>query len=185
MIIGKKLFLARGIGRHKEKLGSFEMALRDAGIAPYNLVEVSSIIPPGCEIVSREEGLKYLRPGEITFCILAKQQSNEPGRLIAASVGLAIPADKNMYGYLSEHHAYGETEEIAGDYAEDLAVDMLASTMGLEIDLDKAWDEQKQIWKVSGYIVQTRSITAATVVSPDGMWTTVVAAAVFTDYECR
>ena len=185
MIIGRKLFLTRGIGRHKEKLGSFEMALRDAGIAPYNLVEVSSIIPPGCEIVPMEEGLKYLKPGEITFCVLARQQSNEPHRLIAASVGLAIPADKNMYGYLSEHHSFGQTEEIAGDYAEDLAVDMLASTMGLEIDLDKAWDEQKQIWKVSGYIVKTQNITAAAVVEPDGMWTTVVAAAVFTDYECR
>ncbi len=185
MILGRKLFLTKGIGRHKEKLGSFEMALRDAKIAPYNLVEVSSIIPPGCEIVSVEEGLSYLQPGEITFCVLARQQSNEPNRLIAASVGLAIPADKTMYGYLSEHHAFGETEEIAGEYAEDLAVEMLASTMGLEIDLDKAWDEQKQIWKVSGHIVNTQNITAATTVGPDGMWTTVVAAAVFTDYICK
>ena len=89
------------------------MALRDAGIAPYNLVTVSSIYAPRCKIVSREKGAKKLKHGQIVNCILARQDTNEPVRLIAASIGLAVPRNKNAYGYLSEHHSYGETDEKA------------------------------------------------------------------------
>ncbi len=62
VILPTKIFLTRGSGQHKEKLVSFEIALREAGINPFNLVRVSSIFPPGCELVSREEGLKLLSP---------------------------------------------------------------------------------------------------------------------------
>jgi len=72
---------------------------------------VSSIYPSTCKIVSREEGEKFLSPGQITFCVMAKNQTNEANRLISAAIGLAIPADNENYGYLSEHHTYGETEE--------------------------------------------------------------------------
>jgi len=182
MLIPNKLFLTKGTGQHREKLGSFEMALRNAGIAPYNLVEVSSIIPPNCRIISKEEGLRLLNPGQITFCVLAKQQTDEYNRLLAASVGLAIPGDSNLHGYLSEHHSFGETEETAGNYSEYLAIDMLGSTLGLEINIDSARGNNNQSWKLSGKIFKTQNITAATV-NKEGIWTTVVAAAVFADFE--
>ncbi|MEO0206696.1 MAG: pyruvoyl-dependent arginine decarboxylase, partial [candidate division WOR-3 bacterium] len=70
MIIPKRLFLTKGVGKHKEKLASFEAALRDAGIAPFNIVRVSSILPPNCKIVSRTKGLQYLSPGEVVFCVM-------------------------------------------------------------------------------------------------------------------
>lgn len=178
-LIPKKVFFTRGVGRHKERLESFELALRDAGVEKFNLVRVSSIFPPGCKVVSREVGLRQLAPGEIVFCILSENQSNEPRRLLAASVGYAIPRDKNAYGYLSEHHSFGERDEQAGDYAEDLAASMLATTLGLDIDPDKAYDERKQVWKLSGQIVKTKNITQSAVVGKDGKWTTVLAAAVF------
>src|SRR3989344_9653846 len=146
-MVPKRIFFTKGVGVHKEKLASFELALRDAGIAPQNLVLISSIYPPGCKTISKEEGTKLLRPGEIVFWIYDRESTNEPNRLIAASVGLAIPADPEQHGYLSEHHAYGETEEKAGEYAEDLAASMLATTLGIEFNSDTAWDEKEQIFK--------------------------------------
>ncbi len=178
-MIPQKVFLVKGVGRHKEKLESFESALRDAGIEKYNLVRVSSILPPYCKVITREVGLKELRPGQILYCVLSEGAANEPNRLIAASVGCAIPAEKGQYGYLSEHHSFGEKEDKAGDYAEDLAACMLATTLGLEFDVNKNYDERKEVFKMSGKIVRTTNITQSAIVGKDGLWTTVVAAAVF------
>lgn len=178
-MIPKKLFLTKGVGRHKDKLQSFELALRSAGIASCNLVEVSSIAPPNCKIISASEGKKYIKPGTITFCVMAKNSTNEPNRLVAASIGLALPKDRNLYGYLSEYHSYGETAKKAGDYAEDLAATMLATTLGLEFDPEKAWDERKQEYRMSERIVRSRNITQSARGDKHGRWTTVVAAAIF------
>jgi len=144
-----KGFLTRGVGRHKEKLTSFEMALRDAGIEKCNLVRVSSIFPPHGKLVTRQEGVQVLQPGQVVFAVLAEMSTNEPSRMVAASIGLAIPADPNHYGYISEHHAYGQKEEIAGDYAEDLAASMLATTLGVSFDPNLAWDERRAVYLMS------------------------------------
>jgi arginine decarboxylase len=178
-MIPKKIFYTKGVGVHREKLASFEMALRVAGLAHCNLVLVSSIFPPGCKVISKEEGLKTLRPGEIVFAVYDRESTNEPNRLIAASVGVAIPADASMHGYLSEHHSFGETDEKAGEYAEDLAASMLATTLGIEFDPELDWDEREQIFKMSGKIVRTANITQSAVGNKDGLWTTVFTAAVF------
>jgi arginine decarboxylase len=174
----RRLFLTKGVGTHREKLNSFELALRNADIAKYNLVAVSSIFPPYAKIIPKKLGLKQLRPGQIVYAVMSKNATNEPNRLISASVGVAVPQEKKQYGYLSEHHAYGWTGRHAGDYAEDMAVDMLATTLGLEINLDKSWDENKEIWKVQGKIIRTRNITQSAKGHKDGLWTTVVAAAI-------
>lgn len=178
-MVPTKVFFTKGVGRHKEQLASFEMALRDAGIEKCNLVTVSSIFPPGCKIVPKSQGIEELKAGQITFCVMYFLQSNEPNRLMAASVGLALPADSNQYGYLSEHKAFGETEEKAGEYAEDLAASMLATTLGVEFDPDTAWDEREQIYKTSGKIIRTTNITQSAIGDKNGLWTTVLAAAVF------
>lgn len=178
-LIASKIFLTKGVGRHKEKLASFEVALRDAGIQKFNLVHVSSILPPNCKIVSREKGLADLAAGQIVFCVMSRNSSNEPGRQMAASVGLAIPADPSHYGYLSEHASFGQNEKEAGDYAEDLAAEMLASTLGIEFDQNSDYDEKRDAWHVDGRIVNTRNITQSAICDRKGLWTTVVAAAVF------
>ncbi|HYC27069.1 MAG TPA: arginine decarboxylase, pyruvoyl-dependent, partial [Nitrososphaerales archaeon] len=124
----RSFFLTKGVGRHKEALSSFELALRDAGISQFNLVTVSSIVPPGCKQIPREQGAALLKPGEIVFLVLARNSTNEAHRLVASSIGIAIPSEASEYGYLSEHHSYGQTDEDAGEYAEDLAASMLATT---------------------------------------------------------
>ncbi len=178
MYVPTKVFFTKGVGRHKEYLASFELALRNAGIEICNLVTVSSIFPVGCKRITKEQGIKYLKPGQITHCVMARNSTNEPNRLIATSLGVAIPKDKKMYGYLSEHHPYGQTEKISGDYAEDLAATMLATTLGIDFDPDKAWNEREQVFKMSGKIVNTFNITQSAQGDKNGLWTTVIAAAV-------
>ena len=176
--VPSELFFTKGVGTHREKLTSFELALRSAGIAACNVVRVSSIFPPGCRILSREEGSERLKPGQVTFVVMSEAATKEPHRLIAATVGVAIPRDPNLYGYLSEHHSFGEDEETAGDYAEDLAAEMLATTLGLKFDPDKSWDENKEVWRLSNQIVRTQHVTQTAIGDRHGLWTTVVAAAV-------
>ncbi len=179
MFTPTKIFFTKGVGRHKDYLQSFELALRDAGIEKCNIVSVSSIYPPGCKRIPKDDGVKLLSGGEITFCVMARNATNEPNRLIAASIGVAQPADDAVYGYLSEHHPYGETDERAGEYAEDLAASMLATTLGVQFDPNTNWDEREKIFKMSGKIVKTFNITQSAEGDKNGIWTSVVAAAVF------
>ncbi len=178
MYVPKKLFFTKGVGVHREKLSSFELALRDAKIAFYNLVRVSSIFPPNCEEVSIEEGLKELSPGQIVHVVISESATAEPNRLIAASVGVAIPRDRSTFGYLSEHHSYGQTAKVSADYAEDLAAEMLATVLGVEFNPDSSWDEKREVWKIADVIYKTKEVTQSAVGNKDGHWTTVVAAAV-------
>lgn len=172
------MFFTKGVGVHKDRLASFEAALRNAGIEKCNLVYVSSILPPECEIIPKEEGLKLLQAGQVTFCVIARVETNEPNRLISAAIGVAVPKDKNNYGYLSEHHTFGETAKKSGEYAEDLAATMLATTLGIEFNPDTAWEEREDVYKSSGQIFKTMNITQSAEGNKDGMWTTVIAAAV-------
>jgi len=179
-IIPQRLFLTKGRGQHREKLASLELALRDAGIAPFNLVKVSSIFPPNSKLISREEGLKALRPGQIIFLVMSENSTNEAHRLISASIGLAIPNNPVHYGYLSEHHSFGQNEKEAGLYAEQLAAEMLATTLGQDFDISEIWEgEEKKVFKISDeLLVRTRNITQTTK-GEKGLWTTALAAAVF------
>lgn len=178
MILPKKIFLTKGVGVAKEKLASFESALRSADIAPFNIVRVSSIYPPYCQMITKEAGLKYLSAGQILFTVVAESATNEPNRLIAASVGMALPKKPEQYGYLSEAHTYGWTEKKTGEYSEDLAAVMLATILGAKFDPDESWDTRKEQWKISSEVVKTRNITQSAVGDKKGYWTTVIAAAV-------
>ena len=177
-MVPTRVFLTKGVGKHKERLTSFELALRDAGIASQNLVRVSSIFPPNCKLIPRSQGLKYLNHGEVVFAVVAENSTREPHRLVAASIGLAIPADRSTYGYLSEHHSFGETDNVAGDYAEELAAEMLATTLNVEFDPDRSWDEKKEIYRISNKIVRTMNMTQSAVGDKRALWTTVIAAAI-------
>jgi len=177
--VPKKVFLTKGVGMHKDRLASFELALRGAGIEKCNLVYVSSILPPHVEIIPKEKGVLLLSPGQITFCVMARSESNEPNRLMSSAIGVAVPKDRVHYGYLSEHHTFGETAQKSGEYAEDLAATMLATTLGIEFDPNKAWTEREQEYMASGHIFKTTNICQSAECNKDGLWTTVIAAAVF------
>ncbi|MFH1213824.1 MAG: arginine decarboxylase, pyruvoyl-dependent [Candidatus Neomarinimicrobiota bacterium] len=178
-MIPARFFITKGQGRHKDYLQSFELALRNAGIQHCNLVTVSSILPPACKQISRQNGISHLPPGQITYVVLSKNSTNEPHRLLAASIGIAIPSGPESYGYISEHHSFGQSRTIAGDYAEDLAATMLATSRGLEFDPQTAWDERKKLFHSSGIMIKTHNVTQSATGDKNGLWTTVVAAVVF------
>ena len=178
MYVPSKIFFTKGVGKHKDYLSSFEASLRSAGIEKCNLVNVSSIYPPNCRKISKEEGLKEIQAGQITFTVIARNSTNEPNRLIAASIGAAIPSDKSNYGYLSEYHPFGVKEKLAGDYAEDLAAQMLATTLGVEFNTEADWNEREEVFKMSNKIVRTFNITQTAEGDRTGLWTTVIAAAI-------
>ncbi|MGA9291653.1 MAG: arginine decarboxylase, pyruvoyl-dependent [Ignavibacteriaceae bacterium] len=178
MNVPSKIFFTKGVGKHKDYLSSFEASLRNAGIEKCNLVNVSSIYPPKCKRISKEEGLKIIQAGQITFAVMARNSTNEPNRLIASSIGAAIPSDKSNYGYLSEYHPFGVKEKLAGDYAEDLAAQMLATTLGVEFNTEADWNEREEVFKMSDKIVKTFNITQTAEGDRTGLWTTVIAAAI-------
>ncbi|HET6514593.1 MAG TPA: arginine decarboxylase, pyruvoyl-dependent [Thermodesulfovibrionales bacterium] len=177
MYVASKMFLTKGVGCSKEKLVSFELALRQAKIASFNIVRVSSIFPPRCEIVTVQKGIRELTPGQVVHAVLAETSTNEGHRLIGASIGVAIPRDRDRFGYLSEHHCFGDDDKTAGDYAEDIAAQMLATILGVEFDVNESYNKRLDQWKLSDQIVKTRNITQ-TSIGKNGIWTTVVAAAV-------
>ena len=177
--VPRQMFFTKGAGKHRENLQSFEQALRSAGIAELNLVRVSSIYPPNCRLVSREKGLGQLVPGQIVFCVLADCRTNEPNRLAGAGIGLALPGNKSAHGYISEYHGFGMTQRVCGDYVEDMAATMLATTRGIDLDPDKAYNERKEIYQAKGLIVRTRAVVQTVEGDKNGLWTTAVAAAVF------
>ena len=176
-LVPKNIFLTKGIGVSREKLTSFELALRDAGIASLNLIEVSSILPPNCSFVDKDEGSESLYPGQIVPVVLARSDSNKVGDLVSSGVGVAVPREKSDYGYLSEHHCIGMDDLQMEEYVEDLAAEMLATTYGLEFDPDASWDEKRELWSIDNRIVKTKSIVQTGHVK-DNHWTTTVAAAV-------
>ena len=178
-LVPKKVFFTKGVGKHRNKLQSFELALRMAGIERCNLVRVSSILPPGCEIISTAKGLKELESGQITFVVLAEASTDEPLRMVGAGVGLAQPAAGEQYGYISEHHGFGMPVRRLTDLVEDMAATMLATTLGVEFDPETAYDERKEIYRMSGKIVRTRATVQTAEGDKNGLWTTVVSAAVF------
>jgi len=166
-MIPAKMFFTKGVGVHKYKLASFELALRAAGIEKCNLVPVSSIFPPGCKMILREAGTSLLKPGQVTFVVMARNETNEPNRHITAAIGLAMPKEGNVHGYLAEYTSSEEAAK-AGDQAEELAMTMLSMTLGAESDSEAV---KKTITK--------SSICQSAIGNKDGVWTTVIAVAVF------
>ena len=176
--VPKEAFFTKGVGRNRNRLQSFELALRSAGIEVCNLVRVSSIFPPHAKVISTRQGLAKLQPGQIAFVVLSEAATAEPLRQVGAGVGLAVPADGNQYGYISEHHGFGLSKPRLSDLVEDMAATMLATTLGIEFNPETAYDERKEIYHMSGKIVRTRACVQTARGNKDGHWTTVVAAAV-------
>jgi arginine decarboxylase len=122
--IPKRVFLTRGAGTHRHQLSAFEYALRDADIEQQNLVSVSSILPSQCELIPRDIGIAVLSPGEVTFCVLARAETNEPGRRVVAGIGLARPKSTAHYGYISEHVRKLEIKLFVGNKRSERAARM-------------------------------------------------------------
>lgn len=178
-MVPKKVFFVKGIGYHHSKLVSLEQALRSAGIEKFNLVKVTSILPPDCIEIAKESGLTELLPGQILHAVLSYTRSKKKDQTCTASVGVAKPKNKGDYGYLSEYQGFDEHPENIGTFAEKLATEMLATALGIPFDPDANYDEKQELYKINGKIVESKNITESAVVKKEGEWCTVLAAAIF------
>ncbi len=160
-MIPRKVFFTSGVGKHENKLLSFELALRDAGIEKCNLVKVSSILPPNCELIDRERGLKELNSGQITFVVMGEISSKEEGEKIVASLACAYPKNSKHRGYIAEYCCKNKSEKEARKKAEEMAAFMLSS-----------------LFNIKSEEIQIKSVSNSTIVEK-GKWNTVIAAAVF------
>lgn len=131
-LVPRYAFLIQGTGTHVDRLQAFDRALLTAGPLAHNLVTVSSILPAGCKIINPEEGFKMLVPGQITFCVMARQDSNTIGETIGASVGLVIPKAEDQFGYISEFHGVVKNKSETVEKAKNLAKQMFATKIQLE-----------------------------------------------------
>jgi len=179
LLVPVQAYLTRGVGVHREELVAFEIALRDAGIAAQNLVAVSSILPPACELVAREEAEKHLMPGQILHVVMSREETDEPHRAVGASIGIARPRDTSRHGFIAEHGGFGLGEDELRTHAEDLASTMLASTMGVDVDADLPPRERARLFEEAGVVDFRDSVVATARGDERGRTTCVVAAAVF------
>src|SRR3989344_286771 len=164
-LVPRFAFFVSGTGKHDDRLQAFDKALLSAGPLAHNLVTVSSILPAGCKIITPEEGFKLLTPGQITFCVMAKQDSNKKGKIASASVGMIRPGDSYQYGYISEFNATDKTEDEAKQIAERLAKEMYMAKLGIsEGALNKS---------------EILNVTAAIEVTQDNEWVSAVAICIF------
>ena len=106
--IPKYFFFAKGASEGYTPLNAFDGALIDAGIGAFNLVKVSSIIPPRCQ---EKEGL-VIPPGSLVPTAYASIISDIPGELISAAVAAALPEDVERPGLIMEYSARGHKEEV-------------------------------------------------------------------------
>ena len=92
--------LSSGSGEAPFALVAFDQALISAGLANYNLLKVSSILPAECMEVERLE----LPDGEGSALLVAygSISSDTPGDLIASAVAVGIPKEINRVGVIME-----------------------------------------------------------------------------------
>ncbi len=67
-----KIYIASGVGSGPTKVSAFDSALLEAGIGNYNLIGLSSMIPPDSEVVEEDLGTNKGNYGDKVYVVLAK-----------------------------------------------------------------------------------------------------------------
>ena len=179
-IVPKQFFFTKGIGIHEKDMRAFEEALRDAGVHTCNFIKTSSVIPPGCKLTIKEEGIKLLQPGQITFAIMAQSMTNEPGQMVTAGIGMAQPKDKTKHGFLTEvEEIIGRTPEDVEQDVIEMAIENLITQWNPKFDGEKVFRKGKQNYTIEGEDILVDSIVESAQGAEKNQYTVVVVLAVF------
>lgn len=100
-----KIFLSSGIGSGPTKLAAFDSALNHAGIANYNLIRLSSVIPPNTEIVEGETIAGIW--GDRLYVVMAEMRVDTPNTEAWAGVGW-VQEKESGKGLFVEHEGNSE-----------------------------------------------------------------------------
>lgn len=143
-------FLVSGASDGYTPLNAFDGALLQAGIGNTNIVKMSSIVPPHCQLVAPVP----LPPGALVPAAYASITSDIPGEMISAGVAVALPEDENQNGLIMEYSAKGDRRKI-----EEIVRNMAAEGMKL-----RGWNIKNLQTVVSEYRVKRVGATLAAVV---------------------
>src|SRR5215213_8131719 len=179
-IIPTKFFLTKGTGVHEKEMRAYEEALRDAGVHTGNFIKTSSVVPPGCQLISRQQGVRLIKPGQITFAVMAESQTNEPGQIITAGIGMARPKDPSHYGYLTELESIiGRTPEDVEQDVIEMAIENLVTEWNPKFDGDKVYRKGKKNYRLERRDIEVDSIVESAKGAEKNQYTIVMALAVF------
>jgi arginine decarboxylase len=101
-------FLVSGASEGFTPLNAFDGALLHAGIGDTNLVKMSSIVPPRCQLISPVP----LPAGSLVPTAYASITSDVPGEMISSAVAVALPKESHYPGLIMEYSARGPKAEI-------------------------------------------------------------------------
>ena len=180
--VPKRLFFTKGVGAHEQQRVAMHHALRDAGVSDCNLVKVSSVIPPGCRIISRREGAKLLRPGNIVFAVIAMSETKEPHQRATVALGWATPDQDGVPGYIAEieeEQAKGKTAKSAGDEVGQMALTLVAERLQTRIDSKSLWARSKRVHRIGGTTVHCGCITSTIIGDEKERYLSAVALALY------
>ncbi len=99
--------LTTGRGEGDTALTAFDAALLDAGLGNYNLVKMSSIMPPGARPSSRLH--EEMPPGSLLPVAYGFLTSDQPGQIVSAAVAVGFTGA--TYGLIMEQKAQQPREE--------------------------------------------------------------------------
>ena len=97
--------IVAGYGAGHTALNAFDNALQNSGIGNYNLVRVSSILPPLC----KESTIIQVPHGSLLPIAYSSIESSNIGEEIVAVIGIGIPSDPNNIGVIMEYATRGIT----------------------------------------------------------------------------
>ena len=126
-LIPREFFLTSGRGTSPiSPENAYDMALREAGIDRYNLLPVSSVIPPKC----RERRWKKLNVGALAPVVMAKALGN-PGETIGAGLAWGWEEEGQMGLVIG---VQGHYDRRALNMALEARIRGMAEARGLKIE---------------------------------------------------
>ncbi len=104
-----KITLTKGTGTGNTLLSAYDNALQECGVSNYNIIPLSSIIPPGSTIIKE----KYITPeedyGKRLYVVWARIESDKKGEFIGGGIGwYQLPDGRGIF---VEHHENGTTKD--------------------------------------------------------------------------
>ncbi|HEV6955171.1 MAG TPA: pyruvoyl-dependent arginine decarboxylase [Promicromonospora sp.] len=120
--------VSAGTGTGRTPLAAFDAALAAAGVSDFNLVRLSSVVPPGSD-VQVVDGADQLRGGhgDVLFCVYARAHTSLPGHEAWAGVAWSRHEDGSGAGLFVEHEGPSH-EQVSADLTH--SIEDLSATRG-------------------------------------------------------
>lgn len=163
-----RVFMTAGVGVHELERVAVQHAMRDAGVADSNMIKVSSVMAPGLRIISREEGIRLLRPGNMVCAVIAQGQTDQPHQRVTPALAWAQPEKKGVPGYIAEVEedlAKGMSEATATKQVGEEVLELMAMRLRVKIDAERLWENRgrERMVRIGGTRVRVGALCASTV----------------------